>query len=140
MVVSENGPGGDSVEPKGFGLLVEHVNSGPAESLLDFPEFGRLSRLHLCLGLLTMLFRLFLTAAQYTKFALCVVTLITRAVIFCCDYLPKICPSMPACLRLKVRDQIRFLNLTATALQPRPAAPIFENSASSITSRPPRKY
>src|SRR5215467_3162875 len=64
MITSENGPGGASVEPKGLGLPVERVNSGPAESLLDFPEFGRLSHFHLCLGLLTMLFRLFLTAAQ----------------------------------------------------------------------------
>ena len=44
MVTSENGPGGASVEPKGFGLLVERVNSGRAESLLEFPELGRLSR------------------------------------------------------------------------------------------------
>src|SRR5262249_30046846 len=132
MITSENGPSGDSVEPKGFGLLVERVNSGRAESPLEFPELGQRSRLHLCLGLLTMLFRCFPTAAKtnadlrwtsrgvrcmYTKFALCVVTLITRAVIFFCDYLPKICPCMPACLRLKVRDRIRFLNLAATALQ-----------------------
>ena len=64
MVSSENGPGGDSVESKGSGLLVERVNSGRAESLLDFRELGRLSRLHLCLGLLTMLFRLVLTTAR----------------------------------------------------------------------------
>src|SRR5262245_13643767 len=106
MAASENGPGGDSVKSKGFGLLVERMNSSRAESLLEFPELGQLSRLHLCLGLLTMLFRLVLTAARsHAELRWLMRVHKIRALRcdmrqewgnFFCYYLPKICPGVPA--------------------------------------------
>ena len=46
VVAFEYGPSGASRQPERIGLLVERAKSGSNESLADFPNFGRLFRLH----------------------------------------------------------------------------------------------
>ena len=50
VVTFEDGPSGASRKPDGLRLLIKRTKSGSDKSLADFPDLGRLSRLHFCCG------------------------------------------------------------------------------------------
>src|SRR5207302_5129526 len=49
-VTFEDGPSGASRKPDGLRLLIKRTKSGSDKSLANFPDLGRLSRLHFCCG------------------------------------------------------------------------------------------
>ena len=50
VLAFEDGPSGASRKPDGLRLLIKRTKSGSDKSLADFPDLGRLSRLHFCCG------------------------------------------------------------------------------------------
>ena len=50
VVAFEDGPSGASRKSERLGLLIKRAEPGSDKSLADFPDLGRLSRLHFCCG------------------------------------------------------------------------------------------